>query len=275
MNELALFAGAGGGLLGSRLLGFRLVCAVERDPFCTKLLVSRMDEGHLDKAPIWDDVHTFDGRQWAGVVDVVTAGFPCQPFSLAGDRKGEEDSRNMWPDTIRIIRESKAPFAFLENVPGLLCSGYFGFVLKDLAEAGYDARWCVLGADDVGAPHRRKRLWILANSTRHRRSKMPVWQPRQSCQPQPQVLVPRQGEEQKATPLGHAGRPGLEEREGVRNDYAEEQPTPVGTGWWASEPGMGRMVDGVPDRVDRIKAIGNAQVPLVAKTAWELLNSNL
>lgn len=167
MNELALFAGAGGGLLASRwLLNWRTVCAVEIDPYRQAVLLARQADGLLDPFPIWPDVRDFDGRPWRGIVDVVTAGFPCQPFSVAGRRRGADDERNRWPDTIRVLREVRPRFALLENVPGLLAHEYVRTIFGDLAEAGFDAEWCVLGADDVGAPHRRKRLWILAHARR-------------------------------------------------------------------------------------------------------------
>jgi len=166
MNELALFAGAGGGLLGSRLLGWRTVCYVEKDPYCQKILQARIKDGYLDDAPIWDDARTFNGRPWAGLVDVVTAGFPCQPFSGAGKQLGEQDERNLWPDTLRIIREVGPEWLFLENVPRLLCFDYFGRILADLAESGFDARWDCIPASAVGAPHQRDRLWIVAHANR-------------------------------------------------------------------------------------------------------------
>jgi len=172
VNELALFTGAGGGVLGGHLLGWTTVCAVEKEPYRREVLLRRQRDGVLPLFPIWDDAGSF-GKDYPltarivqalGRMDdlVVSAGFPCQPFSVAGKQQGADDERNGWPDTIRIIREVRPRYAFLENVPGLLTSGYFGTVLGDLAEAGYDAVWTVLGADDVGAPHRRKRLWILA-----------------------------------------------------------------------------------------------------------------
>lgn len=162
MNELALFSGGGGGLLGSILLGHKIVGAVEIEPYCREIIMRRQRDGLLPVFPIWDDVRTFDGEPWRGKVDLITAGFPCQPFSVAGRGKGEEDDRNMWPETIRIIRQVEPRFALLENVPGLLAHPYFGTILGELAESGYHARWTCLGADDIGANHRRKRLWILA-----------------------------------------------------------------------------------------------------------------
>lgn len=162
MNVLDLFAGAGGSALAAKLLGWKTVCAVEKDPYCQASLLARQGDRILEPFPIWDDVTTFSGKPWNGFIDIVTAGFPCQPFSVAGRRKGKDDERNLWPDTIRIIRESGARVAFLENVPGLLSSGYFGTILRDLAESGFCVRWRVLSAAEVGAPHKRDRLWILA-----------------------------------------------------------------------------------------------------------------
>jgi len=229
-TELSLFSGAGGGLLATKwLLGSTIVGYVERDEYCQKVLRARIRDGLLDDAPIFSDVRTFNGRPYRGRVDCITAGFPCQPFSVAGKRKGADDERNGWPDTIRIIREVQPQFCFLENVPGLL-SEYFSVVLGDLAEAGFDAQWCVLGASDVGANHRRKRLWILADSHKVR---------------------------------SHDTSP-KRELEGKRSCQSC---------WWAIEPNMGRVAHGVARRVDRLKALGNGQVPLVAKTAFEKMVS--
>ena len=128
-----------------------------------------MEDGLIDRAPIFGDIRAFISEGYAasykGMVDVITAGFPCQPFSVAGKGLGEDDPRNMWPATLECINLVRPQFAFLENVPGLLSSGYFGRILGDLAESGYDARWRVLSAAEVGAPHKRDRLWILAYST--------------------------------------------------------------------------------------------------------------
>ena len=232
MNELALFAGAGGGILGSILLGHRIVCAVELDPYCREILLRRQEDKILPPVPVWDDIRSFSGEPWRGLVDVMSAGFPCQPWSVAGKRQGQNDSRNLWPDTIRVIREVGPAIAFLENVPGLVRSDYFGQILGDLAEAGFDAGWDVVSAGEIGALHRRQRLWILA----------------------------------------HTDRTGLEE---PRQPFPETTEKPSthrqgnnGQGWWLSEPDVGRVAHGVAHRLDRLKALGNGQVPRVAQVAW-------
>ena len=165
MNELALFAGAGGGILGGKLLGWRTVCAVEWDAYARDVLVARQNDGCLEAFPIWDDVQTFDGKPWRGRVDVVSGGFPCQDISAAGKGAGIEGERSgMWKHMARIIGEVLPQFVFVENSPMLVGRG-LAVVLADLAEMGYDARWGVLGAIDAGAPHKRDRIWIVANAT--------------------------------------------------------------------------------------------------------------
>jgi DNA (cytosine-5)-methyltransferase 1 len=171
MNELSLFSGAGGGLLGTKLLGWRPVGYVELDDYCQRVLAARIKEGFLPEAPIFGDIRSFtrDGhaRSYRGVVDVVTAGFPCPPFSVAGKQLAGADERNLWPDTIAVIREVRPRLVCLENVRGLLgAHGYLGRVLGDLADAGFDAEWRVLSAADVGANHLRERVWIIAADAR-------------------------------------------------------------------------------------------------------------
>lgn len=164
MNELALFAGVGGGILGGKLLGWRIVCAVEIDPYAASVLVARQNDGSLEPFPIWDDIRTFDGHPWRGIVDVVSGGFPCQDISAAGKGAGIDGERSgLWREMSRIIREVRPRYVLVENSPMLTARG-LGIVLGDLAEMGYDARWGVLGAVEVGAPHKRERIWIVASN---------------------------------------------------------------------------------------------------------------
>jgi DNA (cytosine-5)-methyltransferase 1 len=228
---------------------------VEKEPYCREVLLRRQRDGVLPLFPIWDDVRTFNGREWQGIVDVVSAGFPCQPFSVAGQRKGKDDGRNLWPETIRVIREVGPRFALLENVPGLLSHDYFGEILGDLAEAGFDARWGVVSVAEVRAPHVRKRLWIyVANSDSSRLL-------------QSKVCGEQQGRTETVSTgqvVADTGGERLERRwrtEPPKRGFAEG-------GWWDVEPGLGRVVDGVAHRVDRLRAIGNGQVPAVVREAW-------
>ena len=161
MNELALFFGGGGGILGSFLLGHRIVCGVENDPYCREIIMRRQEEGHIPAFPIWDDATTFDGIPWRGIVDIVSAGFPCQPWSLAGKRQGVDDKRNLWPCTFGIIQQVRPKLVMLENVPGI--RKFLPVVIRDLRRAGYTVlRPVIVAAAAVGAGHIRKRIWILA-----------------------------------------------------------------------------------------------------------------
>jgi DNA (cytosine-5)-methyltransferase 1 len=260
MNELALFAGAGGGLLTSRwLLGHRVVCYVENDAYCIKVIKARIADGLLDDAPIWDDIKTFDGRPWAGCVDIVSAGFPCQPWSQAGQQLGPDDERNLWPDTLRVVREVWPTWIFLENVPTLVTGKhqYFGQILSDLAESGYDAKWRVLSAAELGAPHPRNRAWIVANA--------------QGQRPQGERLSGSvtQRSSESPTNMAHTHSQGPHRPPAEQNEAGRERPERGS--WWETEPDVGRVVDGLAFRVDRIRALGNGQVPAVAAAAWRLL----
>jgi len=317
MNELSLFTGAGGGLLGTKLLGWRSVGYVEWEPYCQQIIAQRIKDGFLDEAPIFGDIDHFiesgASKKYSGFVDVVTAGFPCQPFSVAGKKKGQDDERNKWPQTIQCIRDVRPRYALLENVPGLLNSGYFGEILTSLAEAGFDARWCVLGADDVGAPHRRKRLWIKATSQdpersgclhrEHEEGGIQVREQRESgprsgervSGDSPDVADSDSGMRRGWRAVGSSGtdaigriHPSEEEQTGQhvwsetvgrssvrgKEDVADTERSRDDWGdWWSTEPDVGRVANGVASRVDRLKALGNGQIPAVAATAWEILNT--
>lgn len=243
LRELALFAGAGGGILGGKLLGWQTVCAVEREPYAASVLVARQNDGILTPFPIWDDVCTFDGRPWRGRVDVVSGGFPCQDISCAGKGAGIDGERSgMWVEMARIVSEVRPAYVFVENSPMLVSRG-LGRVLGDLATLGYDARWGVLGASSVGAFHQRERIWILAihaNSDR-----------REAIQPLQPLLETENGYAGYARHL--AGTVGLD---GLRGFV---------------DAGVQRKGNAVAGSVDRFKAIGNGQVPGVAALAWETL----
>jgi len=167
LNGLALFAGYGGLEIGLSEY-VRTVCYVERELYPVAVIRSRIKEGKLDDAPIWDDVTTFDGTKWRGKVDIISGGFPCQDISVAGKGRGiKEGTRSgLWFEFLRIINEVRPAFVFVENVSALTHRG-LDIVLGQLSEAGYDARWTDLRASDVGAPHRRERMFILAYNNKH------------------------------------------------------------------------------------------------------------
>jgi DNA (cytosine-5)-methyltransferase 1 len=299
LNELALFAGAGGGILGGQLLGWRTVCAVELEPYPASVLCARQNDGLLPPFPIWDDVQTFDGKPWRGIVDVISGGFPCQDISAAGKGAGIDGERSgMWKHMARIICEVRPKFAFVENSPMLTSRG-LGVVLGDLASMGFDARWGVLGAADIGANHQRDRIWIVAKwrgqLPHAQHEKIRRWEQQQEGVKKshvPNTSNNRCGKwaneykhwEQNATP--NAGTYG-EEKSLADTDSAQRQRnkcafgshtkhTNIGSsGWWETEPNVGRVADGVASRVDRLKAIGNGQVPLCAAAAWKILSENL
>ena len=256
MNELALFAGAGGGLLGGSQLGWRTRCAVEIDPYARKCLLARQRDGCLERFPIWDDVKTFNGSHWRGSIDIVSGGFPCQDISSAGRGGGIAGEKSgLWKQMARIIGEVRPRFVFVENSPLLVVRG-LGTVIGDLSSMGYDSRWGIVGAHHAGANHVRDRIWILAYSN------------------SPQL------------------------KGGKLSSRAQSKNTNAGfSSWWETEPNVGRVVDGlaarldksgtdimrggskvqdvVPNRVKRLKAIGNGQVPAAMMIAWKTLTQDL
>lgn len=162
---LSLCSGVAGIELGLRraIPRLRTVCFVERDAYAAAVLLARMEDAALEPAPVWcGNLEDLDTSPFLGV-DLVTAGIPCQPFSVAGKRKRLDDERWIWPSVARIIDECGPSLVFLENVPGFLSHGA-GSVLRDLAALGYDAEWDLFAAADVGAPHRRQRWFCLAHA---------------------------------------------------------------------------------------------------------------
>lgn len=347
MNELALFAGSGGGILGGKLLGWRTLCAVEWEPYARDVLVSRQNDGSLEPFPIWDDVQTFDGHPWRGRIDVVSGGFPCQDISTAGKGAGIDGARSgMWTHMARIVGEVRPRFVFVENSPQLVGRG-LARVLGDLASLGYHARWDIMGAHHLGAPHKRDRIWIVAYrdgadvedlldepggldegtgtlDEAERGTVLPVDRSSREVEHVGDThgieggtglreTAPKLDGIESGDPGGAPADPGcplLEVgTEGQRNRRrgdaecgpgetevaapngmpGEQHGNPPGVGWWwqhdpadgpgpgesATEPVLGRVVDGVACRVDRLRCIGNGQVPHVAAVAFQLLAQDL
>ncbi len=257
---ISLFSGAGGGDLASQWLkGWRCVCYVERAPYAVEVLRARIRDGLLNDAPIWDDVSTFDGTAWAGLVDGITAGFPCQPFASGGKQRGPADARNGWPHTMRVIREVSPCWAFLENSPNILKTSrkykrppYAQTIIGELSDAGYMCSWGCLSASTLGAAHKRERVWIVAHSG--------IWGWQEFLCSEPEIIS-------------------TGDREAIRQNIGSDALDDV----WGNlaqlenrlgEPSVFGANDGLPFRLDRLGAIGNGQVPAVARIAWNLLTRN-
>ncbi len=251
INGLALCAGIGGLDLALKLAigdSYRTVAYVEREAYAAACLVARMEEGYLDSAPIWDDVTTFDGKPWRGVVDIVTAGFPCQPFSLAGKRLGEADKRHLWPEIARIIGECGPELVFLENVH----ISAFRQPFDDLQAMGFSlSPPYAATAAEMGAGHIRRRVFVLAYHVGSSLWNKSRWRSRQSGQGQA-----KPAEVHSQSPSQQVGT-GRLSRQNCK-----------GASWWESEPKLERLVHGVPHRVDRDRALGNAVVPAMAAKAF-------
>jgi len=243
VNELALFAGAGGGILGGKLLGWRTVCAVERDAYAAQVLAQRQNDGILQPFPIWSDVCSFDGKPWRGIVDVVSGGFPCQDISSAGKGAGITGERSgLWKQMARIIGEVRPQFVFVENSPMLVSRG-LTTVIGDLATMGYDARWGVFGSIDAELPTLRERLFIAASADGVRLERARKHNQNGKYLDKQKLQKPK-----KASALLQSLL--------QRFDAADIQ----------------RVPNGMAYRVDKLRAIGNGQVPAVAATAWRILS---
>lgn len=272
LNELALFAGAGGGILGSHLLGWNPICAVERDAYAAQILAQRQNDGILKPFPIWSDVTTFDGRPWRGIIDVISGGFPCQDISSAGRGAGINGSRSgLWFEMARIIGEVRPRFVVVENSPLLISRG-LTTVISDLAQMGYDAQWARFSASNFGAPHQRDRIWLVANS--------------KSIGLNSNGLPVRKKTEKSLLGISRQNIPytasiGLQEQRAswYASDPAESYEEKTNLSFhecighiWGIESRLGRVANGVAYRVDRLKAIGNGQVPIVEKCAFNSLS---
>jgi len=239
LRTLHLFAGIGGGLLADLIMGHEPVVAIEQDAYSCEVLRCRAAEGWFPNIKvIQDDVRKIDPDQFEGSVDTIAAGFPCQPFSINGSRRGFADERGqLFYEVIRFARSIRPQYILLENVPAILVSG-FQHILTALAEIGYDAQWTCLSASAVGAPHQRERWWAVAYP---------------------------HGESGQADECGK--EPG-QKRQHHRIPLQEGTP-------WTAERQPHPVVDGISERLaydgKAVKAYGNAQVPLQAAIAFAML----
>lgn len=287
LRGISLCAGVGGLDLGLHIAepGYRAVCHVERNSFAAATLVARMADQSLAPAPIWDDLRSFDGKPWRGRVHIVLAGYPCQPFSLSGHRKGGDAPRHLWPEVSRIVAEVRPEWCFFENVVDHLSPG-FDVVAAELQDMGYRVAACVVSAAEVGASHIRERMFILAHANLQGRRK-----PRKCCsdprardpiqdryEPIEQIDRDMVSSQVVDTDVGFVDRSGL----GTPN-AALFPPMPGEFAEWGEalrqnperKPCIQRLDHGVATWLDRTAAAGNGVVPMAAARAWNLLKPEL
>ncbi len=232
--HIDLFSGIGGFALAARWAGIETVQFVEIDPFCQKVLAK-----NFPGVPIHDDIKTF---RWAGELPfILTGGFPCQPFSMAGEKAGEDDARNMWPQTIDTIRRIKPVYVLLENVPNLLNFEYAGTIFRELAGVGYRVEWDCIPANIYGAHFIGKRLWVVAAPPTSRGLR---WEG---------VWTGTMGKDQWG-----------------RDKFERLVQLEISHGVSAGK--NNRISDGVSNRVDRLKSLGNAIVPQAAYEIMKEIN---
>lgn len=283
---MALCAGVGGLERGieSLIPNTRTVCYVEGETYPASVLASKMEAGSLPKAPIWSNVRTFDGNPWRGKVSILSGGFPCQPYSTAGKQLADKDPRDLWPDFARIIGEVRPEFIFLENVANVV-KWALPTVLEDLSEMGYDAAWCVVGASEVGAPHRRNRWFLFAhtNSKRRNKKQYDLWSrefdtARRGIASNSNSIGRRKNHgEGKSKFINKNGKEwGFISHTNNRHFNPKEKICTGGNAsfigsWWKIEPPVDRVADGVADWVHRMRACGNGVVPQQAAYAYSIL----
>ena len=238
MKHLDLFSGIGGFALAAQWAGIETVAFCEIDNFACKVLNKNFPD-----VPVHRDIRELDGSLYAGI-DLITGGYPCQPFSYCGKRCGENDDRHLWPEMRRIIEQARPTWVVSENVAGHITMG-LDDVLSDLESLDYAARAVVIPACAVGALHIRERVWVVANTN---------------------------GRDDKSGPLERPGIRGEAENKGPDGDACSAS---WGAARWAkTEPGICLVADGIPDRVARYRATGNAIVPQVAYELLRVMTHN-
>lgn len=291
LRGLSLCAGYAGLDLGLHIAepGYQTVGYVEREAHAAATLVARMEDQALAPAPVWDDLKSFDGRPWRGRIHILTAGYPCQPFTFAGRRRGEHDPRHLWPDVARIIDEVRPRAVFAENVEGHVTLG-LADVARDLATLGYVAKAGLFAAREIGASHGRSRVFILAHADgiRHRPLARSGGAGRARAARQDALPDAAQRRSDTADQCGPGVDPAVVGDEGPRlagiDDRGDIPIFPPGPGelsQWEGllskrpdlQPAILRLDDGMADRLDRTRGAGNGVCSLAAAFAWRALRA--
>jgi DNA (cytosine-5)-methyltransferase 1 len=265
LDGLDLFSGIGGISLSLREW-VRPIAYCEFDPYCQGVLLSQMANGNLWVAPIWDDVCSLgkeSGQLPSDVIDIIYGGFPCQDISTCGTGKGLAGQRSgLFYEIVRLAKEIKPQYVFIENVPAITCRGGLE-VVREIASLGYDCRWCVISAASIGAPHKRERWFLLANANNR------------LCQPENEKICSRRNEFNISNSKS-AYAQSIRMQEGRNSKRIEEgqsftMVSSLRSYWEETECPFCGVDDGIPYRVDRIKGLGNAVVPQQAKEAFKIL----
>lgn len=295
LTHIDLFSGIGGFTLSGEWAGFRTIVFCEKDEFCKKVL-----KKHWPEIPIIKEIRDFDGTKWRGAT-LLTGGFPCQPFSVAGQRRGKEDDRYLWPEMLKIINEARPHWILAENVPGIFRMA-LDTLLADLEGEGYIAGTFIIPACSLNAPHRRNRVWIVAHAKNANWRTMPnkkdTWRGIKEIRrpnshaSDSQCLGWQEGarkrtEHEKQVSEGQDIRDGNSERidsnttgQFGRSEQRSQQSERDAGGktignawqenWYEVATRFCRVDDGVSDRIHRLKALGNAIVPQIA---YEILKN--
>ena len=284
LQHLDLFSGIGGFSLGLEATGgfeTKAFCDIEKYP-------RQVLQKHWPHVKQYEDIKelNYERLKADGIdsIDIITGGYPCQPFSVAGRKKGEEDPRHLWPEYFRLVKELRPTWVIGENVSGHIKLG-LDTVIEDLESEDYAVRPFSISASSIGANHQRERIWILAHS---RRSQWPRAEQRGENENETRKENANQFERSSSTSevdVANTDDERLQRQWQSRNQFtprfnssresSEEGQGTVGQGWWESEPNMGRVAHGIPKRVDRLKSLGNSLIPqipyYIGKTILEVM----
>ena len=260
LKHLDLFSGIGGFSLGLEATGgFETVAFCDYDSYCQKIL-----RKHWPWVTIYDDIKELNHEKLNSnghtKIAIITGGYPCQPFSVAGRQQGEKDPRHVWPEYFRLIKELRPTWVIGENVSGHVKLG-LDTVLENLESEGYSARTFSISASSIGANHQRERIWIVANSGCS-------WGSGSEFQRKNENEIKKENANQferssssSQSDMVYSDSERLEKWESIGENFSQEYQTLIGADWWSIEPDVGRVANGVPKRVDRLKSLGNSLVP--------------